>query len=151
MTLTFDDLLEIAREYGRDADPHVRQKLAKLATTTRLGVWNAQRGKAEAARGGGQAVAQTGKITQTTIMKLSAEIALDILGAGGTLATPDGPQGGRFSHAQVFSAASSIYGGTDEIQRNIIGERILGLPREPNPDKDLAYGEVLRKVNPAAR
>jgi alkylation response protein AidB-like acyl-CoA dehydrogenase len=146
MTLTVDDLLGIAREFGRDTDPHIRQKLAQLVTETRLGVWNAQRGKAEAARGGGQAVAQTGKITMTNMMKLSAEIALDILGVHGTLATPDGPQDGRFAHAQVFSAASSIYGGTDEIQRNIIGERILGLPREPDANKGRPYGEVLRGI-----
>ena len=64
------------------------------------------------------------------------------------LATPDGPEDGRYSHAFVFAPASSIYGGTDEIQRNIIGERTLGLPREPNPDKDLPYGDVLRRVTP---
>ncbi len=80
-------------------------------------------------------------------MKQSAALAGDILGADATLAGPDGVDGGRFTGAMVFSPASSIYGGTDEIQRNIIAERTLGLPREELPGKGQPYGEVLRATS----
>ena len=128
---------------------HTGQPLPRQLVTN-VGKWNAQRGKAEAARGGGQAVANIGKLVQTRIMKLSAELALDVLGPSAMLGAPDGPEGGRFAQAFVFAPASSIYGGTDEIQRNIVGERSLGLPREPNPDRSVAFGEVLRRVSPAS-
>jgi len=146
LTLSPPDLCELATASGKAGDPVIRQQLARLHTYTALGQWNALRARAEAARGGGQGVANIGKVTQTRIMKLSAEIALDILGADGMLAAPDGPQEGRFAHAFVFSAASSIYGGTDEIQRNIIAEKSLGLPREQLPDKGVPYGDVLRRL-----
>ncbi len=148
LTLSVKDLVTLAQQTGRNQDPIIRQKLAHLIAITHIGGWNARRGKAEAARGGGQAVANIGKIAQTRIMKLSGEIAMGVLGAGGMLAAPDGPESGRYEHAFVFSPASSIYGGTDEIQRNIIGERVLGLPRDANPDKEVPYGEVLRRIAP---
>ena len=146
LALSLADILELARSSPRGRDPLVRQKVAKLVTFTETGQWNALRGKAEAARGGGQGVANIGKLAQTRIMKLAADIALDILGPDALLTAPDGSQGGRFAQAFVFSPASSIYGGTDEIQRNVVAERSLGLPREPVPDKGAPFGEVLRRM-----
>jgi alkylation response protein AidB-like acyl-CoA dehydrogenase len=147
LMLSLPDLIALAQSRGRAGDAHVRQQLARLYAYTRLGQWNAQRAKAEAARGGGQAVANLGKIAQTRIVKTSARVAGEILGADATLAAPDGADGGRFTGAMVFSPASSIYGGTDEIQRNIIAERTLGLPRELLPGKGEPYGEVLRSLS----
>jgi alkylation response protein AidB-like acyl-CoA dehydrogenase len=144
LIVSYEDVVALAHKIGRSDDPHVRQELARLYADSMVGLWNAQRGKAEAQRGGGQALGSIAKLLQTRIVKRAAALATGMSGPHGTLAGVDGLDDGIFSKALVFSAASSIYGGADEIQRNIVAERTLGLPKEPNPDKDRPYGEVLR-------
>ena len=102
--------------------------------------------KAEAAKGGGQAVANLGKVAQTRIVKQSAQLGVDILGADAILAGRDAVEDGRFTSALVFSPASSIYGGTDEIQRNIISERVLKMPKEASVDTTKPFKDVPRNI-----
>lgn len=148
LTLGFGDVFELAHKLRRSTDPIIRQQLVRLYTYSETGLWNAMRGKAEAQRGGGHAVASIGKLSQTRIVKLAANLATEIAGPHGLLWGKDAMEGGAISKAMVFSAASSIYGGTDEIQRNIVAERTLGLPRELAPDRDRPFGEVLRDRTP---
>ena len=114
---------------------------------TRTGEWTAKRSVGETARGRGAGLANVGKLAQTRIAKLSAEISCQIVGPDATLWDPDGPRDGRYAEAVVFAVASSIYGGTDQIQRNVIGERALGLPKEPDPNKGLSFREVQERVH----
>ncbi len=149
LTVNYEDVARLVHEAGRADDPGFRQDLARLYTYTQLGLWNAQRSKAEAERGGGHAVASVGKLTQTDIVKLAARLGVDALGPHGLLTGEAATEGGVFAKALVFSPASSIYGGSDQIQRNIIAERSLGLPRDDAPDRGRPFGEVLReRVNP---
>jgi alkylation response protein AidB-like acyl-CoA dehydrogenase len=144
MVVHLRDVRELAERTGRIGDPLIRQRLAQLRCLEAAGDWNARRARAEAARGGGAEVASIGKLMHAKLMKLAADIGVDIAGANGMLSGADGFDDGRFSSAYVFSPASSIYGGTDEIQRNIAAEKVLGLPREEYTDRDKPYGEVLR-------
>src|SRR3546814_19738959 len=111
-TLFPSTTLSRAKARARSDDPQLRQELARLYTDTRTGLWNAQRGKAEAARGGGQAVASIGKLTQTNIVKRAARLGHEILGAHGTLAAEDGGGSGVYAKAFVFPAAPPINSGS---------------------------------------
>jgi alkylation response protein AidB-like acyl-CoA dehydrogenase len=69
------------------------------------------------------------------ITRLSRDLGLEILGPHGMLMGPDTPGGGVAQELALFAPAVSIYGGSDEVQKNIIGERVLGLPKEPDADR----------------
>jgi alkylation response protein AidB-like acyl-CoA dehydrogenase len=76
-------------------------------------------------------------------IRLAREVGNLILGAGGMLTGPGAPSGGLVQEITVSSPGPSIYGGTDQVQRNIIGERVLGLPKEPGPSKDTPFRDLV--------
>ena len=74
----------------------------------------------------------------------SRDLSLAMLGAEAMVIGADARDGGRVQNAALSSFAPSLGGGTNEIQRNIIGERTLGLPREPSIDSELPFTERRR-------
>ncbi|MGC1512469.1 MAG: acyl-CoA dehydrogenase family protein, partial [Acidimicrobiales bacterium] len=70
------------------------------------------------------------------------DLGMGIIGAHGMLNGSDAPLGGAMQMLTLSSPSIAIAGGSDQIQRNIIGERVLGLPREPSVDKDVAFRDL---------
>ena len=91
------------------------------------------------------------KLAYARYVKQLGDLAIGMQGPYGTLDHPDARADGVFQQKWINAVQSSIGGGTDEIQRNIVGERSLGLPRDPNPDRDVPYGEVLRRSATTSR
>jgi alkylation response protein AidB-like acyl-CoA dehydrogenase len=136
-------LKQLAAEQHRAADPVVRQGLAQLHILNEIGRFTSLRAKAAKAAGRAPGPeANTAKLLMSRITCLSREVGLEILGPGGMLVGKDAPSGGVVQNMALFSPAISIYGGSDEIQKNIIGERVLGLPKEPGLDKNTPFREL---------
>lgn len=138
-------LAELARRLGRSTEPEIRQAVAELYCWQMVNRWNGLRSQAAGAQG----VASVNKICQSRIAKRSAELELELIGSDCLINEPGTPAAGATTR-YLASFSSSLIGGTDQIQRNIVGERILGLPREPEVDRDVPFSEV-RKSAPARR
>ncbi|MFA5565990.1 MAG: acyl-CoA dehydrogenase family protein [Acidimicrobiia bacterium] len=136
-------VIKLAEEMGKTNDPIIRQRLADLYIFSEVQRFTALRSRAAIAAG-----RQPGP--EVSIAKLAAseqvrrvrDLSMAILGPYGTLIGDDAPQDGVFQQITLSAHGSSIAGGTDEIQRNIIGERVLGLPKEPQVDRDVPFKEL---------
>ena len=136
-------VLDLAKERGRASDAVARDQLMRyyaLTETHRLNLLRA-RMAAQSGKQPGPEVS-TAKLTTSKIAHTTRDVTLNALGAHGMLAGEDAPDGGRWQQNGLRAHASSIAGGSDEIQRNIIGERVLGLPKEPQVDRDQPFREL---------
>jgi alkylation response protein AidB-like acyl-CoA dehydrogenase len=151
----FDAMVEAARENGALADPLLRQRLARYHTKVQIlrinGLRSLSATLAKAKDPSVAALGATNKMFWSEMHRDAMELALDIFGSQSMLAEA-GPGTGTWPGTQrmagrgaysvspmlssfFFSRSETIWGGTAEIQRNIVGERVLGLPKEPKaPD-----------------
>ena len=129
----FWELAETARKRGRDTDPLIRQQLAWAYTQVQIMRFAGLRTLAQVAAGKQPGPeASVAKLFWSEYHKKLGELAIAIEGSDGLL-RPEGTGYPVTGWQSVFlsSRAGTIYSGTSEIQRNIIGERALGLPKEP--------------------
>ena len=139
---TEEPLIALAREAGRLGDPLLRQDLAQVIAYKRLNALNTTRAKADLAQGTSSPVMSLGKLAMSRILHEEARVRTAILGAGSLLEGPDHPRAEDANFLTLNAYFTSIGGGTDQIQRNIIGERVLGLPKEPEVDRDIPFRQV---------
>ena len=124
-------IVEAARVSGMLADPGIRQRLAHAHIGLKLMRYSALRMLSGAEAGRLSNEAYTYKIFWAAWRKKLGELALDVLGPRGEIAAGSAYEWDTLPHIFLASRADTIYGGTSQIQRNIIAERALGLPREP--------------------
>jgi alkylation response protein AidB-like acyl-CoA dehydrogenase len=135
--IPFERLAGLARETG--ATRIQRDALARVYTSGRiLELLNA---RVVSKLGKGQIPDAEGSVMKLVLANLvsdSAELAVHLLGSAGAQ-----DEGEGFAHTFLGSLAFHLGGGTDQIQRNLIGERVLGLPRDPQPDRDRPFRETM--------
>ena len=140
------DLWSLAKAAGRDRDPSMRQAIARVHSLRQVNKWNAARAKAALQQGSSSPILSLGKLAMSRILHEGAHVQRLLVGAEAMLDGPDHPEAAAANFLSLNAYFTSIGGGTDQIQRNIIGERVLGLPREPDVDRDLPFREVRKAI-----
>ncbi len=136
------DLIDLARRRGMNTDPIMRQRLADIYTKSRIQKFSSMRtltaslkGKVPGPEG------SIGKLFGGRLLTEMGEVAIELVGVG-AVARADADY--RWHQPLLGAPAAHIAGGSDEVMKNIIGERVLGLPGEPRVDKGVPWRDVLR-------
>jgi alkylation response protein AidB-like acyl-CoA dehydrogenase len=136
-------MIALARQFGRTGDAAIRQRIAGLYAASEALRFTAirARGAAEAGRPPGpeSSIAYLGGVR---IVRQCRDLSAEIAGPAATLVGPDAPLGGAIAMTITTAPCHGIQGGSEQIQLNIIGERILGLPKEPQVDRDMPFRDI---------
>jgi alkylation response protein AidB-like acyl-CoA dehydrogenase len=142
-----DLVMQRAKQTGAINDPVVRQEIAKLWIMAKSSEWTARRARTRQEQGKPQGPeGSLGKLAASHIARAAARVHTLMSGADSLLSGEDSPLNGTIGEILISVPASSIAGGTDEIQRNIISERVLEMPREPSVDTGKPFRDVPRNI-----
>jgi alkylation response protein AidB-like acyl-CoA dehydrogenase len=144
--------LNAARSSGTFENPVIRQAVTAAWATSEVDRLSKLR-SAAAVRAGSPpgSTGSIGKLTRTRINRSAAHAGMAAIGAEGLLVGPDTVLSGAVQELSLSTPSTSIAGGTDEIQRNIVGERVLGLPKEPAVDRDVPFRDLRVGTQPSGR
>ncbi len=134
-------LIDIARETGKLSDPIARQDIARAMAYRQLNALNMARARQEMAQGSASPIMSLGKLAMSRILHEDARVMTKLLGAASMLDGEAHPRAADVNYRTANAYMTSIGGGTDQIQRNIISERVLGLPREVEADRNVPFRE----------
>ncbi|MBV8860490.1 MAG: acyl-CoA dehydrogenase family protein [Mycobacterium sp.] len=140
-------LISLARESGRWDDPVVRNKIMSVWAQEQIRGWTNARVRAALSAGQSPGAASSiGKVHQATLNQQIQNLMVDLLGTAAVAwpATNDADALPREVQGMLRSLANATEGGTTDINKNILGERVLGLPKEPDPWKGKPWREIPR-------
>ena len=142
-----DLIMQRAKETGAIKDPAVRQEIAKLMTLHKSAEWTARRARSAQEQGKPQGPeGSLGKLAASNVARTAAKVHTMISGADSMLSGDDSPENGTVAEVLISFPASSIAGGTDEIQKNIISERVLDMPKETRFDAGKPFKDIPRNT-----
>lgn len=137
-----EPVLTLARERGRWTEPAVRERLADLIAVERALALTNRRSAAESGRSGGSPVDSVTKLVLSELSQQIGELGFELAGSGA--AYWDDESIPAETYALLDTRRFTIAGGTSEVQRNIVGERVLGLDREIDPGRGKPWRELRR-------
>jgi alkylation response protein AidB-like acyl-CoA dehydrogenase len=136
-------LVKLARSRGVADDPIVRQGIADIYIRQRIMGFIGLRTRAAVKAGKAPGPeGSIGKLAGALLSRRTADLAISIAGVGGIAWREDDKRGNRWTMQTLQQPSSRIAGGTDEVQRNIVGERVLGLPKEPQVDREIPFKDL---------
>ena len=130
----FEEVLKVAKQNGADQDPSIRQRIADAHIGLKIMRYNSLRTlSADSTDSTLNPSALIYKLYWSTWHRNLGNLAMDVLGPAADIVEQGEYDLSRLQSLFLFTRSDTIYGGTNQIQRNIISERALGLPREPRP------------------